>query len=233
MERENVKDLEFLVLADLAYERYEKIKDIRPLKEVLSIHHFNDTTETGKSERQQRWNYFSERMEGWKLLEGFDLDEYKNKYKEEYESSFGEKKEGSKEFKNIELQYKQFYAAAFEKDDEIVIAYRGTDGENGKYDSHKDFKIFFGLIDLGDRDFIMEHYLTNGKIVAGIPGIQFKLAVDFYKDIVNNDDYKDKTISVTGHSLGGGLAQYVSVMEGVKRGVAWNGVGIKDFLKIN
>ncbi|BDU50631.1 lipase family protein [Haliovirga abyssi] len=231
MERGNVKDLEFLVLADLAYERYIDDDEGYNLEKVLKKHHFNDTTETGKSERQQRWNYFSERMEGWKLLEGFDLDEYKNKYKEEYESSFGEKKEGSKEFKNIELQYKQFYAAAFEKDDEIVIAYRGTDGENGKYDSHKDFKIFFGLIDLGDRDFIMEHYLTNGKIVAGIPGIQFKLAVDFYNKILTKNT--ESNISVTGHSLGGGLAQYVSVMEGVKRGVAWNGVGIKDFLKFN
>ncbi|BDU50633.1 hypothetical protein [Haliovirga abyssi] len=213
MERGNVKDLEFLVLADLAYERYEEKDKTYELKKILLEKDFND------SERHQRWNYFSERMEGWKLLEAYDPDDYK--------------KEWLLKSEDIELQYKQFYAAAFEKNNEIVIAYRGTDGANGEYDSHKDFKIFFGLIDLGDRDFIMEHYLTNGKIIAGIPGIQFKLAVDFYKDIVKDRKNKDKTISVTGHSLGGGLAQYVSVMEGVKRGVAWNGVGIKDFLKFN
>ena len=219
MERGKVKDLEFLVLADLSYERYEKKDEGDILKRIFQKHNFNDSAESGKSERKQRWGFFSERMEGWKLLEGFDVEKYKQEWILQPE--------------DIQLQYKQFYAAAFEKDDEIVIAYRGTDGDNGEYDSHKDFKTLFGLLNLGDNDFVLEHYLTNGRLIAGIPGIQFKLAVDFYKDIKKHYKKKSPTISVTGHSLGGGLAQYVSVMEGVKRGVAWNGVGIKDFLKFS
>jgi len=103
LERGKVKDLEFLVLADLAYERYEKtIKPETLLKKILESHNFKDL------ERKQRWEFFSERMEGWKLLEGFDLSRYKGEYED--------KPEG------IKSQYEGFYAAAFEKDDEIVIA---------------------------------------------------------------------------------------------------------------
>ncbi|BDU51241.1 hypothetical protein [Haliovirga abyssi] len=201
MERGNVKDLEFLVLADLAYERYEDKDNNNPLKDILLKHHFNN------SERQQRWNYFTERMEGWKLLEGFDLSKYKREYEGKHE--------------DIKAQYEGFYAAAFEKDNEIVIAYRGTDKEVG---GKKSFK-----------NFMEEHIYTNGQIVCGMPGIQFKLAEDFYNKILNAPNNQHKTISITGHSLGGGLSQYVSVIgaENISKTVIWNGVGVAGFSRMN
>ncbi|BDU51244.1 Mbeg1-like protein [Haliovirga abyssi] len=192
-------------MADLAYERYEKKDEGDDLEKVLKKHHFNDTTESGNSERQQRWNYFTERMEGWKLLEGFDLSKYKGEYKDQPES--------------IKAQYEGFYAAAFEKDNEIVIAYRGTDKEVG---GKKSFK-----------NFMEEHIYTNGQIVCGMPGIQFKLAEDFYNYILTKNI--DSNILITGHSLGGGLSQYVSVIgaENISKTVIWNGVGVAGFSRMN
>jgi len=203
LERGKVKDLEFLVLADLAYERFDEIKDIRPLKEVFSGKKFND------KKRKQRWEFFSERMEGWKLLEGFDLSRYKGEYED--------KPEG------IKSQYEGFYAAAFEKDDEIVIAYRGTDKEVGGKESK--WNLF------------KEFAYTNGQIVCGMPGIQFKLAEEFYNKILDSPKLrnKNKTINITGHSLGGGLAQYVAVIgaEKIAKTVVWNGVGVAGFSRMN
>ncbi|NLM96726.1 MAG: hypothetical protein GX175_03780, partial [Halanaerobiaceae bacterium] len=80
------------------------------------------------------------------------------------------------------------------------------------------------------------------------------LAEIFYKLIRYNEHYQGKEISFTGHSLGGGLAQYAAVMSSidykhdgpaiyaksenayihnVKNAVTWNAIGIKSFSRIN
>jgi hypothetical protein len=222
IDNNTVKDLEFLILADLAYERFKNDDNGYSLNEIFKDHQFKDE-KTGKSIRKQTWNYFKDKMSDWKLLEGFDLDEYFKKYpkdKEEYEN------EGF----STKCQYDGFYAVAFIKDNDIVIAFRGTDDEvKGKgYSKNSIINSITNKI-----NFFSEMIVTNGKIVCGIPGIQFKLATNFYKYILKK--YKNNNIYLTGHSLGGGLAQYVSVIgnEHITKTVTWNGVGIKHFGKIN
>lgn len=80
-----------------------------------------------------------------------------------------------------------FYALAYEKDGEIVISYRGTD-------QLKD--VFSGWI--------------GGAGVFSAD--QLQLAMRFYQSV--KTAYPDHTISLTGHSLGGGLAGFVSSLTG-------------------
>ena len=101
-----------------------------------------------------------------------------------------------------------FYAAAFvnRENKEIIIAYRGTNETR-------------------------DHTMTNSLIAAGIPSEQFDQAEDFYKDII--EDFPGYSCTFTGHSLAGGLAQYVAVMaQGNGHSVyckTWNGIGIDHF----
>ena len=157
-------------------------------------------------------------MNFWKLIDAFDLVTY------------GETMGLSEEEIENTTEYQQFYAAAFQKGNgEIVIAYRGTDGENGGYDTNFDI---LKTITTFDTDFAKEHLLTNGKIAAGIPGKQFEMAEWYYKKIKKIDE--TKSVSFTGHSLGGGLSQYAKVMSGEESALkTWNGIGVAGLGKIN
>jgi dienelactone hydrolase len=94
-----------------------------------------------------------------------------------------------------------FYAIAYEltyQDDnnqtvtEIIISYRGTDG---------------ALLDL----------YTGYGVGAGSPtGAQAKMAFEFYDAVANATANAGKTISLTGHSMGGGLAGLVAAMKGAQ-----------------
>jgi len=73
-----------------------------------------------------------------------------------------------------------------ETTNEGVIAYRGTE-ENSKRD-----------------------YLADLDIGTGIVPQQYYDAIAFYEAIAYSEQYKNAAIALTGHSLGGGLAQLVS-----------------------
>lgn len=109
-----------------------------------------------------------------------------------------------------------FYGAAFQniESEEVVIAYRGTEPT---------------VTGQAERDLAY----TDGKIAAGLIPEQVKEGNELY-------NYKElKTlkeagaeISVTGHSLGGGIAQYVAGMNNLG-GETFNGVGVAGAAKIN
>jgi len=92
-----------------------------------------------------------------------------------------------------------FAFTAFQKDNNIVIAYRGTDG---KEDIMADAAIGVSLL---GKDSGFQNQLWD---------IQFTLALIYANTI--RHDYPDAEIVLTGHSLGGGLAQVVSEMFGFK-----------------
>lgn len=102
-----------------------------------------------------------------------------------------------------------FSAEVFEVDGKIVIAYRGTDDTK---DRIADLKMgFFGETK------------------------QHKQALDYYKRVVNNyckDENGNitKEIVLTGHSLGGSLAQYVAYINDEKA-VTFCAYGMKNRLK--
>ena len=83
-----------------------------------------------------------------------------------------------------------FEAISFVKGNEIVISYAGTNfSEPG-------------------ADFAQ----ANVPLAAGVLAQQLKDAADYYLQIKNDPANAGKTITLTGHSLGGGLAALIAVM---------------------
>lgn len=112
-----------------------------------------------------------------------------------------------------------FYGIAFGKKNnlseykEIVIAYRGS-------------QLF--PIKEAYRDFVE----TDLQIGLGKKPKQFDEGLELYKKIIERFSYKE--VRLTGHSLGGGIAQYVALMselytndeDFVPKTVTFNGIGI-------
>ena len=105
-----------------------------------------------------------------------------------------------------------FYSIVFEKNGEYVIAYRGSE-KFPLEDAYKDF---------------IETDLAIG--LGKIP-LQFYEGVEVYYELVNRYKIPNKNITLTGHSLGGGIAQYVALSVDRNSHVipytyTWNAVGI-------
>ncbi len=108
-----------------------------------------------------------------------------------------------------------FAATAFQNPvtKEIVIAYRGTDNLN---------------------PFRAGHDINADKAIAGVPGHpwdpQFTQGLDYAKKIMDAHPEAAGKISVTGHSLGGALAQVSSQMYGLP-GVTFDPGGAKNLVE--
>ena len=94
---------------------------------------------------------------------------------------------------------------------DLVVAYRGTEPDK-KDEKWKDFK----------ADAIM---FLNSQISA-----QYIEALLFYHNVKKNPKYRGMNVTVTGHSLGGSLAQIVSAQNGCPA-VTFNAYGTGDVLK--
>ena len=120
----------------------------------------------------------------------------------------------SKRASDLERDSTGFYSVVFRniKYDKYVISYRGSE----KYpieDAYKDF---------------IENDL---KIGLGVKPIQFYDGLEVFNKIYDEFKIPKEKISITGHSLGGGIAQFVSIMVDKERGFipytcTWNAVGI-------
>lgn len=120
----------------------------------------------------------------------------------------------SKRASDVERDSTGFYSVVFKnvKYDKYVISYRGSE----KYpieDAYKDF---------------IENDL---KIGLGVKPVQFYDGLEVFNKIYDEFKIPKEKISITGHSLGGGIAQFVSIMVDKERGFipytcTWNAVGI-------
>ena len=120
----------------------------------------------------------------------------------------------SKRASDLERDSTGFYSVVFRniKYDKYVISYRGSE----KYpieDAYKDF---------------IENDL---KIGLGVKPVQFYDGLEVFNKIYDEFKIPKEKISITGHSLGGGIAQFVSIMVDKERGFipytcTWNAVGI-------
>lgn len=98
-----------------------------------------------------------------------------------------------------------FFGYALIEKDKIVIVFRGTDKKS--FDTVKtDYK--------NDINMAMFNKVPE----------QVTDALNFYDEIKSN--FPNKKIDVTGHSLGGSLAQYVAIMRNVNEAVCFCPVGI-------
>lgn len=105
-----------------------------------------------------------------------------------------------------------FYSVVLKKDNEYVIAYRGSE-KFPLEDAYKDFIETDLLIGMGR-----------------IP-LQFYEGIEVYDKITKNYKIDRNQIVLTGHSLGGGIAQYVSMSidkreNFIPKTYTWNGIGI-------
>ena len=103
---------------------------------------------------------------------------------------------------------------------EIVFAYRGTDLDKGPIATMKDFVTDAAIASSG-----------NLTVRAGLN--QFQDAFNFYVDTIKKVGGASNvgTKSFTGHSLGGGLAQYMAyATNGAYKTVTFNAVGISQVL---
>lgn len=120
----------------------------------------------------------------------------------------------SKRASDLEKDSTGFYSVVFRniKYEKYVISYRGSE----KYpleDAYKDF---------------IENDL---KIGLGVKPVQFYDGLEVFNKIYDEFKIPKEKISITGHSLGGGIAQFVSIMVDKERGFipytcTWNAVGI-------
>ena len=101
---------------------------------------------------------------------------------------------------------------------EIIIAYRGTDS-------------------------LLDAIYSDAQIAFNLTPQQVNPAIQFYDDIYNNFKEEGYTISITGHSLGGALAQYVAAQKqvsavtfnapGVSMPAGGNASGIVNYVNMN
>ena len=119
----------------------------------------------------------------------------------------------------INISKSGFYSLTFKKENKVVIAFRGSEVFPFQ-EAYKDF---------------IENNLVIGM---GKRPQQFNDAVEVYeKHIKNGIDYKN--IELTGHSLGGGMAEFVAVIinkryDYIPKTITWSGIGInrKGMLEI-
>lgn len=95
---------------------------------------------------------------------------------------------------------------------ELVLAYRGTET--------CDFPC-----SLDETKEYLRDLATDTALTFGFDDAQFKHAINYGKDIVNR--YPNRNITITGHSLGGGLAQAVGAVLGLKT-FAFNSAPVPD-----
>lgn len=139
---------------------------------------------------------FGEILDGWEYLDCATGEMIENK--------FFDKKllEGYKE--------SGFFGVAFQRGDDIIIAYRGTETEELSKDGGTDLNIYFKQLN--------------------IQQVEAVLFYEYIRRKYGKENGKNKKIYITGHSLAGALAQYVHLYATwqeyeIGHTVTWNGLG--------
>lgn len=106
-----------------------------------------------------------------------------------------------------------FQSSVFKRENNIIIAYRGSDDM------------------LKGEHFLSDWLYTNVSLGSGVLPNSITCAVWTYNKVV--EDFPEAKIHITGHSMGGALAQYVGIYSDKEvKTVTWNGLGIGNDFKI-
>lgn len=191
-----VTEKEFLLLSILSYCNFNQSCIDLELEEALDNirideHKWIKFKILSLKTYQEFINFFKEELKNWKILGIYD------------------KRATNKEGKNEKTG---FYSISFKKEEDVVIAFRGS--EVFPYEeAYKDF---------------VENNLVLG---IGKRPKQFDNAIDFYNQHIYKYSIDKKNIHITGHSLGGGISQYIAAYSNKKYGyipktITWNSVGV-------
>lgn len=167
---------------------------------------------------------FRNLFEGWNFLEGMD---HNKAYKETITEFEVKRKVKKCSWMGLSKEDSGFQAFAMEKGMDILISYRGTD-----FGTFWD-AVFAGILPkwtLRDsaEEFDNDMFSTNIKIFSEQIPDQVLCTIYFYLKI--KEKYPAKNIHITGHSLGGGLAQFAAIYgeTNIKETKTWNGLGVKS-----
>lgn len=104
-----------------------------------------------------------------------------------------------------------FDAVIYQNEDDIVVAFRGTQGDDLLGDGFPDVVTDIDYVVRGmDVNKIIPNRFGEPKVVNN----QFKQADDLVKAVKKK--YPNKNVSLTGHSLGGALASYAATIHSVE-----------------
>ncbi|MGL5099245.1 MAG: lipase family protein, partial [Fusobacteriaceae bacterium] len=193
-----LSEREFLITSMLAYLNFEKKHIGRELLEILGSKDIkldeNETMKILKAENLEiTLDFFREDLEGWKI---FHIENRRALSKSIFNRN---DKTG-------------FYSVSFQKDDKVIVAYRGSE----TYPIEEAYK-----------DFVENNFALG----IGKRPKQFNDAAYVIDYHVKELGIKIKNMAITGHSLGGGLAQFAALYCHKAHGEipftsTWNAVGI-------
>lgn len=106
-----------------------------------------------------------------------------------------------------------FDASVYKKGNEIVVAFRGTEGSDPLGRGNKDIQTDIT-------------YIASGQKPGEMPN-QFTESLEYVRQVKKK--FPDAKISMTGHSLGGALASYVAAIEDMDA-VTFNAPSVVDIL---
>lgn len=137
-----------------------------------------------------------------------------------YNKEFTKEIDGYKQLKQFRREDNNgFKATTYENETDIIIAYAGTSTTN-----YNEFR---------------KDCANNAQMVASFCPEQYQNAINLYKEVSEYAKDKNKTITVTGHSLGGSLAQLVASTTkhdgktiDAPKAITFNAYGQKDFIDI-
>ncbi len=210
-----ISEKEYLILSDLAYD------NLLPEKDSLSDIYFDKSGKL-RSTMMDKKNVDS-KTDSVLGINRYADDGLKAGFQGVLES---------KDYKDVMSKWKVravsneqnnsgYYGVLFQKGEgasaEFVLANRGTEPGGDQF----------------KKDLVM----TDSEIFRGIFPQQFEDAMSFYDLVCNLTSDECNKINIAGHSLGGGISQYLSIMGGNRIGdvATWNGVGIvaQKFITIN
>lgn len=139
----------------------------------------------------------------WEFVEGSNHAKIVN------ETKASDGRHESYNYAGIGVNDSGFQACVFKKNNDLLIAYRGTDFADGVFSS--------GFA----KDAISDIWIKLNEVDD-----QILCAVYFYTKM--RLENKEKNVNITGHSLGGALAQFATLFGGdeIKSAVTWNGLGV-------